>query len=812
MVMKGPRTPAGGAARDLRSISLTTNYVSLLALTLASLTSHALADVHYVDISSTNPVSPYTDWSTAATNIQDAIDAATDGDLVLVTDGFYQTGGRMVYGSLTNRVAVTKALALQSVHGPAATTIYGSQSYVRCVYLTNGAVLSGFTLTNGSPALYTSSDAEKDGGGVWSESTTAAISNCVIAGNISWRSGGGAYSGSLINCTLAANRAAGGGGAANGILNNCTLNNNTSYSGAGATSASLTNCVLFGNSAGASGGGATSGTLSGCVISNNYANNGAGTFGGYVENCILSSNLARSFGGAAYGGTLSNCTVIANRATNQGGGVYQATLNNCVVISNTAGQGGGVYQATLNSCSVSGNSANQGGGTASSSLTNCTLTANSASSYGGGAYDGIFQSCTFATNVAKWGGGVTGGTLINCTLLGNSAHIVDPYGGLSDGGGAYGCPPGAGCGGFPNCTLINCALIGNQSTSHDGTGSGGGTSGCYLFNCLVSGNYASQGGGVSESALTGCTLVNNTYGWGAGAESSTLNSCMVVSNRGYYGGGMLWSTANNSTLIGNSAYQGAGATLSTLNNCTVVFNSGNYGGGLSGGAANNCIIYWNTADEEEDGPNYIHDGLPEDPLTLNYCCTSPMPSSTNGVGNTTTEPIFRDVSAGDFRLELNSPCINAGCNAYVSSPTDADGNPRVRGGTVDIGAYEFQAPTSVISYDWLRKYGLTYDGSADYQDTDGDGMNNWQEWRAGTVPTDPLSVLRLSVSAPDTNGIGLTLTWRGATDRNYFLQRSTNLTDFATVSPDIPGQPGVTSFADTNGIGNGPYFYRVGVR
>ncbi len=45
---------------------------------------------------------------------------------------------------------------------------------------------------------------------------------------------------------------------------------------------------------------------------------------------------------------------------------------------------------------------------------------------------------------------------------------------------------------------------------------------------------------------------------------------------------------------------------------------------------------------------------------------------------------------GDLRLQSNSPCINAGNNAYVSNTIDLDGNPRIVSGTVDIGAYEYQ--------------------------------------------------------------------------------------------------------------------------
>jgi hypothetical protein len=64
-------------------------------------------------------------------------------------------------------------------------------------------MLSGFTLSEGYGGA---------GGGVWSGSTATVISNCVVSANVAsgtWETGkgGGAYGGTLINCTLAGNRA-----------------------------------------------------------------------------------------------------------------------------------------------------------------------------------------------------------------------------------------------------------------------------------------------------------------------------------------------------------------------------------------------------------------------------------------------------------------------------------------------------------------------------------------------------------------------------------------------------------------------------
>ena len=253
---------------------------------------------------------------------------------------------------------------------------------------------------------------------------------------------------------------------------------------------------------------------------------------------------------------------------------------------------------------------------------------------------------------------------------------------------------------------------------------------------------------------------------------------------------------------------GGGAYQSTLYNCTLTGNSAGYdhSPGASGAGAGactlyNCILYYNTT---ADGYPANYDSS----STLNYCCTQPQPAT--GVGNITGGPLFVNYTNGNLRLQSNSPCINAGNNAYVTTTTDLDGRPRIVGGTVDMGAYEYQPGVSGAFIGWLQGYGLLTDGSADSADADGDGMNNWQEWVCGTCPTNPLSALRLLSATP--RGTNVTVSWQSVAGVNYSLKRSANLASpFTLVATNILGQAGTTTYGDTNATGAGPFFYRVGV-
>jgi predicted outer membrane repeat protein len=228
----------------------------------------------------------------------------------------------------------------------------------------------------------------------------------------------------------------------------------------------------------------------------------------------------------------------------------------------------------------------------------------------------------------------------------------------------------------------------------------------------------------------------------AGATNASLT---LTGNSAPNGGGAFAVTMNNCALSGNSAETGGGAFGGTLNNCTVVGNAGTgaYGWywGKSGELCtlNICIVYYNEPE------NYnTFSGL----YSMRNCCTTaPAPDRPYGwlagCGNITNEPVFVDLANGDFHLQAGSPCINAGTYLYASSDIDLDGQPRIVGGSVAIGAFEFQGVAQPSFHAWLERYGLPTDGSVDCVDSDGDGLNNWQGWLCGSNPTNALSVLRL---------------------------------------------------------------------
>ena len=302
--------------------------------------------VHYVRAGNPTPVFPFVTWETAASNIQDAVDAATTaGALVLVTNGVYDTGGRPANGALTNRVVIDKPLIVRSVNGPEVTIIEGAgpvgDAAVRCVYLGTNAALIGFTLTNGHTFVESGYPPPPDGcgGGVFCE-PSAVLSNCVLTGNSAGSDGGGAAYGTLYNCTLTGNSSGQyGGGASGGMLYNCTLTGNSAYGGGGAFFSTLYNCTLTGNSVDGSGGGAYDATLYNCTLTGNSASGRVVGVVGTSYNCTLTGNSATQWGGGTYYGAFYNCIVYYNTAPTAVPTFPSSTLNYCCATPDPGGMG-----------------------------------------------------------------------------------------------------------------------------------------------------------------------------------------------------------------------------------------------------------------------------------------------------------------------------------------------------------------------------------------------------------------------------------------------------------------------------------------
>jgi hypothetical protein len=206
----------------------------------------------------------------AADTLQTFVDEANPGDELIVAAGTYDTGGRRLnqQGPMT-RLVIDKPLTLRSEKGPSETFIVGGPS-TRCLYMTNGVNVIGFTIKDGeTPEGGSAGDklTALSGGGVWSE-PDGLLENCIVMDSKALWYGGGLYGGSAIRCVFADNAARRSGGAASDAqLVNCLVKyNRAGRYGGGTYRSKLLNCTVTYNRAEVMGGGAAYGTAQNTVL------------------------------------------------------------------------------------------------------------------------------------------------------------------------------------------------------------------------------------------------------------------------------------------------------------------------------------------------------------------------------------------------------------------------------------------------------------------------------------------------------------------------------------------------------------------
>jgi len=400
-----------------------------------------------------------------------------------------------------------------------------------------------------------------------------------------------------------------------------------------------------------------------------------------LANCTFSNNSAGDRGGAMYSvygnSTLTNCAFSGNAAAGfYGGGVYNHVgspmLIDCMFSKNWAGHGGGAMfnatescNPTLTGCTFIENSAGESGGgicnvRGNPTLTDCTFMGNSASICGGGMHNHLsgptltVTDCIFTGNTAGNGGGVcnyeSSPTYRNCVFSENS--------GIALGGGMYNFTKS-------NPTVTNCTFTGN-----DGGGRGGGIannrdSTAKVTNCVFRGNRANSGGGIYNHGTSNPTLLMN---------------CIFNGNQANVGAGMrnddAIATAINCTFSDNSATSQGGGTFNEWDAELTL---------------TNCILWYNSDAGGIDQSAQIHNEANQGILVVNYSCIQGWTGGVGDAGNISVNPMFVASSEGDYHLLSGSPCVNAGDPNYTAEDgeTDIDGDSRIIGGRVDIGADEF---------------------------------------------------------------------------------------------------------------------------
>jgi hypothetical protein len=406
-----------------------------------------------------------------------------------------------------------------------------------------------------------------------------------------------------------------------------------------------------------------------------------------IDECIIKDNIAENLGGGIASDysnvTISNSDISGNSASMSGGihAWYDTlTISNSKLNENEADLGAGMHsefsQLSIGNSVFSENSAVNGAGI---HLWNCDI---------------MVDSTDFLNNTVENEGGAIESYFSDTLVFDRSYHFN-----LNQ------------CQFFENDALFRSGAVKIEQMESD-------TSfvDVIIDRCLFYSNHAERvsalliRGNLKDFVLSNSSFLNNQTDLWNGGASFALGCTGQVINCLF---------ADNHSALGNPGAAGSSnSSFVHFMNCTFANNSGTSVGGLSAhrdgkASVSNCIFWNNTPRQisvrgiregafselfvNHSNIQYGMDSIEVDSLAVLYW----------GSGNISEDPLFYDPENGDYHLQDESLCIDAGADSVVINDAwlfapdrDMDMNKRPQEGSTlfDMGAFENQDVLAISSH------------------------------------------------------------------------------------------------------------------